>query len=396
MKKNTTPFIRLLLATLLVLAGGKARALEADSDSNGKYDTDYDRPTYFPDWQQPSDWPNAEYYVVAVRLGENGPRLENYEVAVYDQNNNLRYCNRSMQKDDHACVLTIKGTEGDKFHCQIIFGDFTSPIVMDVPETFGFKTNDIVGTVEDPFWLTLPGRTYLYETDTKLPNDKTNADVTVVRALTAGEWGTICLPFAMDAGQVKEAFGDDVKLGDFTGCDVTYTDESEETVQSINVKFNSVTAIEANHPYIIKVSKNITSFEVDGVDVAPAQEPKVMKDRVKMLYNQFIGNYQSGFKVPEKCLFLSGGKFYYSVGKTPMMAFRAYFDFYDVLPKEENSEARIAIIFNDGEATSIRLQTADRRPYLSDVWYRPDGRRLEGKPAGKGLYINNGRKVMTK
>jgi hypothetical protein len=31
-----------------------------------------------------------------------------------------------------------------------------------------------------------------------------------------------------------------------------------------------------------------------------------------------------------------------------------------------------------------------------DAWYTLDGRRLTGKPTAKGLYINNGRKVVIK
>ena len=32
----------------------------------------------------------------------------------------------------------------------------------------------------------------------------------------------------------------------------------------------------------------------------------------------------------------------------------------------------------------------------SDYWYSLDGRRLSGKPTQKGIYINNGRKIVIK
>ena len=32
----------------------------------------------------------------------------------------------------------------------------------------------------------------------------------------------------------------------------------------------------------------------------------------------------------------------------------------------------------------------------SDAWYTLDGRRLNGRPTNKGIYINNGRKVVIK
>ena len=157
MKINESTF-QLLLACLFFVAGPKqAFAWDTEPDANGKYDKSFDRPTHFPDWTQPSDWPNAEYYLVCARFGENGPHIENYEVAVYDQNGKLRHCNRSRAKDNHLCTLTIKGEEGDQFHCQIIYGDdFEHPTIVDVPETFGFISNDVVGSKTAPFWLTAP------------------------------------------------------------------------------------------------------------------------------------------------------------------------------------------------------------------------------------------------
>jgi len=393
------PILRLLLVCLTLIAGSKQLlAWDTAPDANGKYDEYYDRPTHFPDFQQPTNWPNAQYYVVSARLGENGPRLENYEVAVYDQNNTLRHCNRSMQKDDHLCVLTIRGEEGDMFHCQIIYGDFEHPTIIDVPETFGFKTNDIVGTVDDPFCLNFPGCTYLSEQDAQLPDDKATTHVIMQRTINGDEWSTICLPFAMSAAQVSAAFGDDAQLADFTGCEVEYEDD-EETVKSISVKFQSVTAIEANHPYIIKVRESITQFEADDVSIQATDEPSVDCDEYTVgkgktkqtFYNRFVGNYVNGFMVPSQCLFLSGGKFWYSTGKTQMMSYRAYFDFYEVLPETMDSAARITISI-DEEPTgiiSVNQETKNHNHY-----YDLQGRSIQHP--SKGLYISGGRKYLIK
>lgn len=403
MKLINPSTVRLIIVGILLCAGiCQARAWDSEPDGNGKYDKYYDRPTHFPDWQQPSDWPNAEYYLVCARLGAKGPRVENYEVAVYDQDNKLRHCSRSMAKDDHLCVLTIKGTEGNKFHCKIIYGDFDNPTIVDVPETFGFSTNDIVGSKEEPFYLTLPGRTYLSETDKEVPEAATGANVTVERTINAGEWSTICLPFAMTTEQVKAAFGDDVKLGDFTGCNVTYEDD-EETVKQINVNFEAATAIEANHPYIIKVAADVTEINVDGVDIVAEEEPSVDCDRIgkgtkkdPYKWNSFVGNYENGFLVPDQTLFLSGGKFWYSTGKTPMMAFRGYFDFYDVLSEADASEARIAMTFDDSGVTDVQPVTmVSQQTAQPGQPYDLQGRKVSGQ-LKRGLYIINGKKFQVR
>ena len=113
----------------------------------------------------------------------------------------------------------------------------------------------------------------LYETSTTAPvasNGEVN--VLVKRTIKANEWSTICLPFDMDATQVKAAFGNDVQLAD---ADSYETTEDGGDIVGINIKFNNATAIEANHPYIIKVSSAITSFVVDGVTVAPADKERI-------------------------------------------------------------------------------------------------------------------------
>lgn len=397
---------RLLLACLFIMAGTKQMfAWDTKPGANGKYDKYFDRPTHFPDWTQPSDWPNAEYYLVCARFSENGQRIENYEVAVYDQNGKLRHCNRSRAKDNHLCTLTIKGEEGDQFHCQIIYGDdFEHPMIVDAVETFGFGTNDIVGSKTAPYWLTLRERTLLSETSSEPIVSETCARVTVKRTIAPNEWGTICLPFAMTASQVKTAFGEDVELANFKGCVVGYEDDGE-TVKSINVTFADTTAMKANHPYIIKVREQVKEFEVDGVDiVALGENEKASVDCDKKTvtvgndaydcYNRFVGNYQNDFIVPEQSLFLSGGKFWYSTGKTKMMPFRAYFDFYDVLPDMVGAGSRIAMTFDNGAPTAIEPivhSTGSAQVQLFDL----QGRRVM-KAQSPGLYIQNGRKFFVR
>lgn len=421
MKARKISILRLMLAMLLIVGSGiDARAWDSDPDENGLYDEHFDRPTHFPEWSQPSTWPNAMFIVCDVRLGDVlGPQVPSYEIAVYDKDDKLRYCNRSLPKSNNIAVLTVRGEDGvDEFHFKVLYGDdFANPIVVDVPDLkVKFKTNQELGSPSEPLILVVPGRTYLRETDTQAPVAKTSVDVTVMRTITADEWGTICLPFAMTEQQVKTAFGDDVLLGDFIGCETTFEADGE-TVQRINVKFNAATAIVANHPYIIKVSQDITEFEVDGVDIialGEGEQPSVdcdelrfgsgtTRDPYRYIYNSFIGNYISGILIPDQKLFLGGGKFWYSRGKTPLMAFRAYFDFYDVLPEASAQEAgvRMMITFDDnsGEPSSIHQTSFINRLEESGVWYDMSGRKIANRqPASrqlqKGLYISNGHKYM--
>ncbi len=235
----------------------------------------------------------------------------------------------------------------------------------------------------------------LDELSTVAPEAADGVNVTVRRTITAGNWSSICLPFAMTEAQVKAAFGDDVEIKDFNGIESTYDGEN---CTAINVKFVSTTAIEANHPYIIKVSSNITEFTADNVNIAPEEIPAVDKDKTrigsKYYYNSFIGTYVANTEVPEMALFLSGSNFAYSKGKTKMKAFRGYFSFLDLLADYDNASARIMMVFDEGTTGINENMRMKRESDADGYYYNLSGQRVENP--GKGLYIKNNKKVIIK
>lgn len=247
------------------------------------------------------------------------------------------------------------------------------------------------------FTLTIVEPTYteLNENSTTAPVDEDGANVRVTRTLTPNVWNTICLPFAMTEAQVKTAFGNDVQLGDFKEYDITVEGSN---IVDVEVKFDPVTSIEANHPYIIKVSSETAPFVIESVDVEVDEAPCVqytngLTGKQKEVYGTFMGNYVAGTAVPNKCLFLNDNKFYYSTGATTMKAFRGYFDFTDILTSAGNSltAARMYIVL-DGEATAV--ETVRSQDVETGVYYNLQGVAVENP--GKGLYIKDGKKVIIK
>ncbi len=236
------------------------------------------------------------------------------------------------------------------------------------------------------------GRIVLSETSTTAPDNATGADVRVVRTITQDNWSTICLPFAMTEAQVKAAFGDGVQLGDFTSWSPV---KESESVVGINVGFTTVTAIEANHPYIIKVEEPVTEFTVDGVNIEASAKPKVQVGTKASERGYMYGTY-TATTVPEESVFLSGNKFYYSVGDSPIKAFRAYFEFRDVLDAYYDvAEARITFSLdgNTLDATLVNSVEVKSEQLKSEI-YNLNGQRIS--KAGKGVYIVNGKKVVIK
>ena len=238
-------------------------------------------------------------------------------------------------------------------------------------------------------------RTVLDENALTIPESEENANVRVRRTIKAGEWSTICLPFAMTTAQCKAAFGEDVQIADFVDTQSTYDDDDH--VVGISISFDDATEIEANHPYIIKVSSPITEFTVDNVDIDPAEEDALIEvdngltGRRRVVYGGFYGTYHAQTTLEEFSLFLSDNQFWYSTGKTKMKAFRAYFVMADVLTDAEEAGARIHFHFEDDVTTGIKERG---RTTQNGNTYNLQGQHVE-KPR-KGLYIRDNRKIFVK
>ena len=244
-------------------------------------------------------------------------------------------------------------------------------------------------------------RVVLSETSTTAPESSNGVavDVRVKRTINANEWSTLVLPFNMSAAQVQAVFNNEnvqlLGLAEFLGWETTEYDNNDNAT-AINVSFGDVNAITANTPYIIKVSKKITEFTVDGVVIDPEDDPGVSVGKInKGTFGSFMGSYVPT-TIDEECLFLSENKFWYSTGLTNMKGFRAYFYFQDLLADYNNySSARIMLSFSGEETTGVGAPKSDNGEKKRDnVIYNLNGQRVS-KPA-KGLYIINGKKRVVK
>ena len=238
-------------------------------------------------------------------------------------------------------------------------------------------------------------RVLLDELSTTMPEAAEGVNVRVNRTLAANVWNTLVLPFDMTAEQVKAAFGNDVQLADFTGHEVE--EDADENVVGIQVNFDAVTAIEANRPCLIKVSQNMTSFTLDGVDIIPSDEPVNAVVDKRREWSKLIGTYVASTEVPEYCLFLNSDKFWYSTGATMMKAYRAYFDFSEVLTEVEAAESKIRFVVDD-EVTSIDgiPSAADKMGAVYNLNGQLIGSDVDVNSLPAGIYIKDGQKIVVK
>lgn len=271
-----------------------------------------------------------------------------------------------------------KFNEGDEPSIQFT-QEITSKLVI---------TNVIVLDENDDVFPLNYGSTY---------SDKT---VKVKRTIKSNVWNTICLPFDISNEQCKAVFGDGVEIAAFDDYDAEY--DEEENVTRVNVKFNDVTEISANTPYIIKSENNISEFTLEHINLIPEEELIVEKGTGKgknyHAYAQFIGTYVANTLLDDvDYLFISSNKFYYSNGNNKLKGFRAWFWFDDVLTdKVGGAGTKFFFTIND-EPTAINGISSVEK--VAEGVYTVSGQKvnessLEILP--KGVYIVNGKKVFKK
>ena len=273
---------------------------------------------------------------------------------------------------------------GDELSASLSELTFTTPEVQEV--NFEDVTFDVTVT---------ESRVLLDETSKDMPEAATGVDVRVKRTIAANVWNTLVLPFDMTAEQVKAAFGNDVQLADFSSWSSEESDEGD--IVGIEVGFTSISAIEANHPCLIKTSSAITEFTVDGIDIEVDDEPIVEVGKKRVEKGFLVGTYVASTEVPEYCLFLNSDKFWYSTGKTEMKAYRAYFEFYDVLTEVEEAESKIRFVVDD-TVTSIDgiPSAADKMGAVYNLNGQLMGIDVDLNSLPAGVYIKNGQKIVVK
>ena len=212
--------------------------------------------------------------------------------------------------------------------------------------------------------------------------------------LKAEKWYPMVLPFATTVKELSAKFGYAV---------VNILDKSN-TDDAIRFKLH-MQAIEANQPFLIKIAddnKQIGDNEDDADDVVFTAKTIVDNDNnvdVNTNTNIMITGVYGGKQGVTKNDFwftdLAGYDNYYggSANATrylrPMNAF---------ITRPEGSVAHTIYLQDpDGTITAIQAISADGAEAIAvEGWYTVDGIKLQGIPTEKGIYINNGKKIVIK
>lgn len=241
-------------------------------------------------------------------------------------------------------------------------------------------------------YVSLPSGITLDETAETPIEAKTGVNVTLKRTMVANEWNTICLPFDVSKEQAQTAFGEGVKIAELNANSTGNT-----------LSFNSVEAISATKPYLIKpsIASPADGYNFNGVTIKDDGKGNVVAPDPVMTKGLFglVGIYNKVdvtedikntlFSGDCYAAFLGAGDKIYKAGTGMTKGFRAYF----AIPKSASASALRVVI--DGTATSIKNIDSEVVESNAPV-YNLQGQRVDGNNLTPGIYVKAGKKFVVK
>ena len=235
------------------------------------------------------------------------------------------------------------------------------------------------------------------------------------RSFTAGKASTICLPFAMNTISGGKVYR-------FAGITHDSTDGWVATMSDATPDGNNVTATEANKPYVFMpdATGEVTfSGTTDEIPASLTASSTASGDwTFKGTYTKLIygtapfDGYVYGFASTTKDVsgegHIEAGQFVHAKDGASVPPMRCYLTYKNgsqfagtrgmTRADDDDMPQTITVRFVDtrGEVTAIGTLNTQTGEITTDGWYTLNGTRLNGKPSKRGIYINNGRKIVIK
>ncbi len=212
-----------------------------------------------------------------------------------------------------------------------------------------------------------------------------------------GSWNTLCLPFTVSLTGYNPLFG----ATDVRALSSTSYDSASGT---LTLNFTTSDEITAGTPFILKWENNgqgdITNPEFE--DVTIPENVAAGNSTPDNSYVSFRGSFSPiGLEANDKSVLYLGAenKLYWPSASMTVGSCRAVFALNGLTAGDLPNEARAFVLnFDNGETTSLSEKGIVKSEKIAaDAgWYTLDGRKLSDKPNVKGIYINNGDKIVIK
>lgn len=202
-------------------------------------------------------------------------------------------------------------------------------------------------------------------------------DITLTRTLQTGGWNTFSVPFS-----IAKPSGWTVK---------ELTDASfEDATNTLSLTFGDAESIVAGHAYLVQVESAVVNPTFNDVTIVNDPTPTTISGVV-----EFVPAINpTALTLNDKsCLFVSGGNtLTWASSGSSMNGFRAYFH---ILNSSIANARTFSMSFGNDDVMGIIGVSADELVTDGAV-YTLDGRKLNGQPTQKGVYVVNGKKVIIK
>jgi hypothetical protein len=253
------------------------------------------------------------------------------------------------------------------------------------------------------------------------------------RLFKDGNWNTLCLPFTSNLTAPLFTNAQEYTIMELDVTRTYYLKDDNEREKpyktgvqdgTLYIFFKEAKSISAGTPYIVKWKEveNYNSLDpafdyqdpvFADMTISKALQPVSSNDG-KLTFQPTYAPIVWG-KEDRSILFLGiSNMLYYpnGAGNVSMNSCRAYFKLKDgiemgdpdsggsgggdeFIPIGGGDVKAFVVNISDGE-TRITATNLTNQTNMADAWYTIDGRKLDKKPAQRGLYISNGRKLVIK
>ena len=286
-----------------------------------------------------------------------------------------------MKKTILSLLVALMATTGATAQSPTVSGITWDPSTNS--GTFDMPAYDVEVSTE--LWYKLDATETLDDNQT---NYGMRTDFFLDRTLTKDVWNTFASPFAIPADKMEAYFGAGAKVRKLDNTTV-------EEGYVLNLNFATATSIEAGKPYIVKPTAANVDFSADGKEFEGVDLTAAEATADVTTYVNFVPTLGKTTVTgdPENILMMTTeGKLVHPSAVGNMKGFRGYFVMHDA---PEGTRA-FCVNFGDGETTGISSLTPDPSPKGEGSIYTLDGRRVNGQPTRKGMYIKSGKKVIIK
>ena len=268
--------------------------------------------------------------------------------------------------NNNSAAITSGKYEQYTVDAAVTDGTLTLGLDIATTGTTDIEIDDYTLTYKQPLSNDYNGQVFLSELDTEAPAAVSNVNVTLGRKLTAGQWNTFSVPFAINdisvLGTVKEV----------------------KSAPANTITFDDAQTIEAGKAYVVKPSETVVNPLFKNVNVVSVTNPETADGN-----SQFLPQiYRHSLPVDGTVAYLTASGEVKKLTSGTISGLRGYI-------KLASASANVKAFFLNEETTGINSIDSDNA--LDNAVYDLCGRRMPSATnLPKGIYIVNGKKVITK